>query len=316
MFAAITAAWLLAPAAAHCLSHIARNGETLKQLAVEYYGRPEMSMVVRAANGFVHPDDGSLTEGERIEIPEVTFHRIGQGDTWNKLADRYLAAAKRGRFLAKMNGYGKDKAPPAGAIVKVPYHLRHIFAADETLKSVTRLYYGKKKSLRWLPQYNLTRKKRFKRGDVLIVPLLDLALTEEAEQRIGAERATRYSDKDVTNQEKAIEEIAQIKKAYDDGRYIETVALAQRLIGRGSLTVPQQIGVYNYSGYAYVALGEDKLATKAFVKALELQPAMELSPITTSPKVLKVFRAARKAALATSKKLDTSAPSDNKAASK
>ena len=78
---------------------------------------------------------------------------------------------------------------------------------------------------------------------------------------------------------------------------MEIVASASRLIGRGQLTVPQEIGVYNYLAFAYVALGEKALAVEAFKRTLTLQPEMELSTITNSPKILAVFNEAKKAVL-------------------
>ncbi len=291
--------FFLAPTDVLSLTHVARSGETLTQLAVRYYGSEKKAMILRAANGFVHPDDGALTQGEQVTVPEPIFHRIKDGDTWNDLANRFLASKKRGRFLAKMNDFEKNKMPPPGTIIKIPYHLRHILATEESLKSVTRMYYRKTRSTRWLKQYNLTRKKRFARGDVLIIPLIDLKLTDEENARLEKNETERYSDEDMGSQKEAIKEIVDVKKAYEDGQYVEIVAMAGRLIGRGKLTVPQQIGIHNYLGYAYVALGEKKLATEAFVTALKLQPAMELSPITTSPKILDIFNEAKKATFAT-----------------
>jgi hypothetical protein len=281
------------PMGAFCWTHIAQSGETLGQLAVRYYGDPEMSMVIRAANGFVHPDDGSVTPGEQIEIPEVTYHSVRSDETWETIAKNDLASPKRGIFLAKMNSYGKNKFPPKGSIIRIPYHLRHIFAVGETIRSVVRLYYGKTRTINWLKQYNLTRKTKFTRGDVVIVPLIKLGFTEQEQRRIQTIRSERYSEKDMKAQDEAREGISELRQSFDQGQYVRIVAIAYRLIGRGKLTVPQQIGVHKYLGFAYVALGDKKLAIEAFTKAIVLQPAMELSTITTSPKILKVFHEAK-----------------------
>jgi phage tail protein X len=302
---------IFAPSASMSWTHIAREGETLTQLAIRYYGRTNMVMVLRAANGFVHPDDGSLIDGERVEIPEVTYYRIRGGDTWDNIADKFLASPKRGRFLAQMNGYDDGKMPPQETLIKVPYHLRHIFAPDESLKSVNRLYYGKKGSTQWLKQYNLTRKTRFKRGDVVIIPLMDLDFTKEEQERTDSERAGLFTDADAERQEQALRGIARIKETYEQGNYIEAVAIGQRLMGQGDLTLPQKIGVYNYLGFAYVALDKKALARDSFTEALKLQPGMELSPITTSPKILEVFLEAKKAVFAIFDKQSSPAASAN-----
>jgi hypothetical protein len=195
-----------------------------------------------------------------------------------------------------MNDAEVDKMPPPGTIIKVPYHVRHIFARGESLRSVTRSYYGKKRSTRWVRAYNLTKKKRFKWLDVLIFPLMDIELTEEERARLEKERGgRRLTPEDLDEQEKSRLALVEIRRAYAGGRYVQTVALAQRLLGRGRLTVPQRIGLNTFIGNAYVALDQPDLAREAFTEALRLQPAMELSPITTSPKILAVFREARKA---------------------
>ena len=70
---------------------------------------------------------------------------------------------------------------------------------------------------------------------------------------------------------------------------------ASRLLGYGRLTVPQEIGIRNFLASAYVALGERSLAVKTFRRAIELQPEMELSSITNSPKILDAFNEAKRA---------------------
>ena len=57
---------------------------------------------------------------------------------------------------------------------------------------------------------------------------------------------------------------------------VEEKSLAvHRLIGRGMLTVPQQIDVHKYLGFAYVALDEQQLALEAFTRAIALQPTLK-----------------------------------------
>jgi len=278
--------------------HIARAAETLDQLAARYYGRVELAMAIRAANGFVHPDDGRLIQGERIELPEVTYHRVREGETWEQIAEQYLGSSRRGPFLAELNGSDPAEALPEGRIVKVPYQLLHILAPDETLKSVVRLYLGRKHSQRWLKEYNLTQKKKFGRGDALLVPLIDVEFTDEQRRRIDEERGARYKVEDQRTQIDAVAQIAVLREGFATGRYVEMVAVGQRLLHAGTLTVPQQIGVHKYLAFAYVALGQRELAQAAFGEALRLQPGMELSPITTSPKILAAFQEARERARA------------------
>jgi len=273
--------------------HVARAGETLEQLADRYYGRPELSMVIRAANGFVHPDDGRVIEGERVEIPEVTYHRVRAGEDWESIAERYLGSPRRGKFLAELNGKKEDVPLAEGKIVKVPFQLLYILAPDESLRSIARSFLGGGRGQDWLKAYNLKRKKKYGRGDAVLVPLMDVEFTEEAKARVAAVRGAQYTEDDRRAQIDAVAQIAALRDRFESGRYVEMIATGQRLLYAGQLTVPQQLGVHKFLAFAYVALGERDLARASFVAALELQPGMELSPITTSPKILEVFREAR-----------------------
>jgi hypothetical protein len=254
-------------------------------------------MVIRAANGFVHPDDGRVLEGERVEIPESALHEVAAGETWSTLAERYLGSSRRGRFLAELNDRSADDVPAAGTLVDVPYQLLYILAPGESLRTVTRMFLGPRRDGAWLRDYNLNRKKKYGRGDALLVPLTRLTLLSEERQRID-EQAPREgrAAPDLDAQREAAARVTALQGVYDEGRYVEVVAVGQALLGGGLLTVPQQVGVHKHVAFACVALGEREQALLAFVAALALQPAMELSPITTSPKILEVFRTARERA--------------------
>jgi ribosomal protein L15/phage tail protein X len=296
---ALAAAIFATPLAADAHDHVARAGETLDQLATAYYGTVSRAMIIRAANGFLHPDDGRLLEGERVKIPEVTYHRASAGDTWETIADRYLGSPRRGRFLAEMNGAEETSALAEGQVVKVPYQLLYVLAPDETLKSVAKHYLGGAFSAAWLQGYNLFKKKKtLGRGDALLVPLVNVEFTEEAKARIKAAAGPDPTAEDKEFQVGAARAIAALREDYAKGRYVRVVAEAERLLGTGKLTVPQQVGVYKYLASAYVAFGDVEAAVAAFLEALVKQPDMELSPITTSPKILEVFRDAQRKAQA------------------
>ena len=294
---AIAAAVLAAalPAGAHI--HVARAGETLDQLAVLYYGTVKHSMTIRAANGFLHPDDGRLIEGEHVEIPEVTYYRVQAGDTWESIANEHLGSVRRGRFLAEMNTELPGSALVEGQIVKVPYQLLYVLAPDETLKSVAAQYLGTSFSAEWLRDYNLFKKKKsLGRGDALLVPLVNVEMTPTGKARVQAAQPRDFTAEDRAAQADAAKRIAALRDDYTAGRYVRVVAEASQLLGGGKLTVPQQVGVAKFLASAYVAFGDREAAIGAFAGALAKQPDMELSPITTSPKILDAFREAQRRA--------------------
>lgn len=299
LLAGMLAVVVTAPAIATAHVHIGRTGETLYQLAARYYGTDERSMVIRAANGFVHPDDGRILEGERVEIPESTLHEVSAGETWEMLSERYLGSTRRGRFLAELNERPADIPPAEGTLVDVPYQLLYILAPGESLHTVTRMLLGRERDANWLRAYNLSRKRKFGRGDALLVPLSRLSILPEEQQRI-AEQSPRKGRPpvDLEAQQQAAARVTALRDFYDEGRYVEVVAEGHALLGGGLLTVPQQVGALTQVAFACVALGERERALDSFARALELQPAMDLSPISTSPKILEVFRAARERAAA------------------
>ena len=281
--------WLISASAAAWI-HVARDGETLEQLSNFYYGTPDKAIIIRAANGFMHPDDGSVLQGERIEIPGVTYHQVADNEDWYSLANRYLGSSSRAKFLAELNNRDVEASVASGQIVKIPYQLLYIFAPDETIKSVTKLFLGNRQSPRWLQAYNLKKKKKYGRGDALLIPLIDVEYTEAAQKDIEAKDKKKISQDDEDAQIQAVAQITKLREAYSKGKYLDMVIIGQKLLGIKRLTNPQKIGVYQYLAFAYVAFDELPLAESAFRKALELQPSMELSPITVSPKILQVFQ--------------------------
>ena len=290
---AVFLATLLLPLTASALVHVARSGENLKQLADRYYGNRKFSMIIRAANGFLHPDNGRLLPGEMVEIPEVTYHRVSVEDTWKDLAARLLGTPRRASFLAEINNMKPDDdALVEGKIIVIPYQLLYVLAPDETLKDIAKFYLGKKFTSKWLRNYNLKKKKKYNRGDALIIPLVCVELTPKERAKKKNRSATIYSKEDRSMQITAAKQLSGLRDDFDNGRYMNIVTTAQRLIGTGRLTKPQQIGIYKFLAFAYVAFNEQTLARAAFKKALDLQPGMDLSPITTSPKILNVFKEA------------------------
>ena len=294
--------FIVTPAVSSAWIHVARDGETLEQLSVFYYGTRNKAMVIRAANGFMHPDDGSLLKGERVEIPGITYHVAKDGDDWYTLANTYLGSSRRASFLAELNSQSVDTSLPSGQIIKIPYQLLYIFAPDESLKSVTKMFLGKKVEPVWLKRYNLKKRKKYGRGDAILIPLSNVEYTAAAKKEIKKQQHNQVSRDDKKLQVEAVAQIAKLRQVYNEGRFIQIVSIATRLLAGEQLTKPQRIGVYKYLAFAYVAFDEPGVAENIFFKALKLQPSMELSPITVSPKILTVFMAAQKKMQASSVK--------------
>ena len=271
-------------------THVAKTDETLQMLARYYYGTPDIDMVIRAANGCLHPDDGSLMNGEHVNVPGVIYHRAKAGEDWYGIAAQYLGTTRRGKFLAELNGSHPDSLLDAGRIIKVPYQLLYILAPNETLKSVAKMFLGPAFTEEWLQDYNLRRKKKYGDGDALLVPLLNIEFPPEAREAIDQKQDIEASEQDRLLQQEATQRIAKIRAAYESGKYIEAIAIAQQLLGTGRLANPQKVGIYRYLAFSYAAFDEMDMVRSALNEALKIQPGMELSPITTSPKILRIFQ--------------------------
>ena len=104
------------------------------------------------------------------------------------------------------------------------------------------------------------------RGDVVLVPLLDIALTEEGKKaaRVAAERIrTEGSGQAYEAQRRAEADIPPLLADVRAGRYVDAVAKGNRLLGSGDLTKPQLATIHRALVDAYVALDAHGLAAGA-----------------------------------------------------
>src|SRR5262249_31624114 len=127
---------------------------------------------------------------------------------------------------------------------------------------------------RSLRRFNGLRTTRLARGQVILVPIDDLLLSEEG-LRIVAEATgvdTSTSGDVRSLQERIAEQLPALQAAIAEGRYTEAVALGNRLLGSGELTGNQIVTIQRALAVAYVALGRSDLAVEAFLEALQRQP--------------------------------------------
>jgi hypothetical protein len=233
--------------------------------------------------------------GMRLEIPAVGHHRATAGETWASLATEHLGAPERGDVLAIANDAMPWIAPALGQEVMIPYNLRHIAGANESTLGIAYKYTGDRDKAWMLDKYNRLKGKAIHRGDVILVPLWDLPLTEagkaEAAQA-GAVTRSEGGGRGREAQKKAEAEIILLLGDVRKGRYVEAVARGNRVLGFGELTKPQLALVSRYLTEAYVALDANGLAETACAAWREADPAARLDPIELSPKILRACLAA------------------------
>jgi LysM repeat protein len=275
--------------------HVVRQGETLASIAQRYYGDPKRESVLVAENGLTALGGAAIVTGMRLVIPWVSYHRVQEGESWNELATRFYGEARRAFVLVHANGGKAGEQPDEGAELLIPYPLRHVAEQGDNLRRVARFYYDDAREERKLRRFNGIRGRRLTRGQILLVPLADLTLSEEGRRIIEETTGQKPETGAVRELQARIDEqLPALQRFIARGHYTEAVALGNRLLGAGSLTGNQIVTIQRRLGTAYVALGRHDLAVESFSAALERQPDLELDAMRHSPTVLRAFRQAKR----------------------
>jgi LysM repeat protein len=278
--------------------HVVREGETLASIAQRYYGDPRRESVIVAENGLETQGGARIVLGLRLVVPAVTYHRVASGETWGGIAERYYGTPGRAFVIQDANPSVEGGQPPEGAELLVPYPLRHVADQRDTVQRIAQTYYDDAQAARTLRRFNDLRSTRLTRGQVILVPLADLVMSDEGRRIVAAATpmaAPPADGGDVRElQERISAELPALLESVRRGRYIEAVALGNRLLGAGELTGNQIVTIQRALAVAYVALDRSDLAIAAFDEALRRQPDLELDSRRTSPTVLAAFEAARR----------------------
>jgi len=295
--------------------HSVRPGENLAAISELYYGDSRRENVLAAENGL---DNGSeITPGMRLVIPTVRYHRVENGDTWAALAERYYGDVRRAFVLVDANSARASKPPEYGVQLLIPYPVRHAVFSHDPLRQAARDFYdGSSKSIAMLRRFNQVKGPRIGRGDVLLLPLSNLVLSESGrkaaqEQGMALTQAAAARAKQLSVNER----LPALRQQVQEGKFVEAVALANQLLGAGQLTGNQLVTIQRELGTALVALDREDLALEAFKALLEQQPDIELGLSDTSPRVLRVLDRARRAHAA-AREASTHEASSGAAASK
>lgn len=286
---------LLGAADAGAFVHVVTQGETLAQIAQRVYGVSRFETALAGANALDAHGGSAIVAGQPLEVPAPAHVRAKEGDTWQDLARVHLGDPRRAETLARANGGVSWVPPAAGQEIEIPAVVAHIVADGDTMAGVAQRYYGDANRAWELEAYNgratdAGAPGRLARGDVLLVPLLDLSLTEagKREARAAADRTgTEGGGQAFEAQRRAEAEIPPVLADVRAGRYVDAVAKANRLLGSGELTRPQLAAVHRALVEAYVALEAPGLAAGACAvfRANAAPAETKLDARTTSPKV-------------------------------
>ena len=267
--------------------YTAEPGDTLASLSERFYGKVELEKVIVAANGF--ENQVPLLPGMRIEVPAVSFVRAEKTDSWAGLAESLLGNPARAEALALSNDTMPWIPPKPGQEIVVPYPLRYVAARGDSTASIAYRFLGKRDHSYVIDRFNDLRGATLEPGDVVLVPVTDLALTDEGREAAldAVERVlgeTRGEGRD--HEERAVRELPRLKLAVRQGQYVEAVALANQLGFTEDMSDEVTASVLFELVKAYVALGENSLASETCVEWRRRAIEVVLDPIWVSPKVL------------------------------
>lgn len=275
---------------ASAFTHVVSQNETLAQIAIEVYGTPRFETAIAGANALDAHGGSAIVAGQPIEIPAPAHHRVREGETWFGLARVFLGDNRRADVLARANSAVPWVPPVANQEIEIPAVVAHLAAEGETMLGLAQRYLGDPNKAWVLDVYNFRKgDQKLLRGDVVLVPLLDLALTEEGKKaaRAAAERTRSEGGGEAYEaQRRAEADIPPLLADVRAGRYVDAVAKGNRLLGSGELTKPQLASIHRALLEAYVALDAPGLAAgscSAWKAASGVEP--RLDPQKISPKI-------------------------------
>jgi len=288
--------WLFGAAAfsllmghAQAFTHIVSEKDTLASIAERYYGRIQFEKLLVAANDLDLRGGSPIVRGMRLEVPALGHRIVRQGETWDSLAAELLGSPKRSDVLSLANDSSPWLTPEEGAEIIVPFNLRVLPDTGDTLVTIAYRFYGDMNRAWVLDHYNLLNGRKLQPGDVVLVPLTELPLTDQGKQAARASAGAACSQAQGETravQKKVAQELPALLADIRSGRYVDAVARGTRFLASAELSEPQVALVYRQLLEAYVALEAPGLATAACGEWLKRSPAASLSPIELSPKIL------------------------------
>ncbi len=274
---------------AAAFTHIVKPGETLAQIAERVYGDAKRETVLVGANALDVQGGTIIAPGMRLEVPAPGHHTVMQSETWAELALSWLGTDDMARteLLARDNK-GVPWVPPVeGQEIEIPAVVTYIAGEGETVNTVAARFWGDPNRGWELNSYNRRQGVTLARGEVVLVAMPGLRLTDagRAEARAAAERDGASGGMALEQQRKADADLPLLLADVRYGRYAEAVARGDRLLGGGALTHPQLALLHRALLEAYVALDARAAAAAACAAWRSNDPASTLDPVRTSPKV-------------------------------
>ncbi len=287
--ALVLASMLVAPSDTSAFTHVVSQGETLAQVATTFYGSPRYETLLAGANGLDAHGGSAIVPGQPIEIPAPSHHRVEQSETWAELARVHLGDARRADTLARANG-GVSWIPPSiGQEIAVPAVVAIFASEGESTTQLANRYLFDVNRAWELNAYNgFHGDRKLLRGDVVLIPLLEIALTDDGKKaaRAAADRIrTEGGGRAFEAQRMAEADVPPLLADVRAGRYVDAIAKGNRLLGFRDLTKPQLATVHRALLEAYVALDAPGLAAGSCAAWRANAEMPRLEPRLVSPKI-------------------------------
>jgi LysM repeat protein len=285
----LVAGTLAASAPAAAFTHIVKPGETLALIAERIYGEPKREVVLVGANALDVQGGTVIVPGMRLEVPAPGHHTVMQGETWGELSAAWLGTTDiaRTELLARVNK-GVSWVPPVeGQEIEMPAVVTYITGDAETINAIAGRFWGDPNRGWELNRYNFREGVSVKRGEIVLVPIPGLKLTDagRTEARAAAERDGASGGMALEHQRKADADLPQLLAAVRYGRYAEAIARGNRLLGGAALTHPQLAMTQRALLEAYVAIDARAAASAACAAWKSSEPNPVLDAVHVSPKI-------------------------------
>jgi LysM repeat protein len=266
-----------------------KPGETLALIAERTYGDPRREVVLVGANALDVQGGTVIVPGMRLEVPAPGHHTVMQGETWGELSKGWLGMndIARTELLARVNK-GVSWVPPVeGQEIEMPAVVTYITGDGETINAIAGRFWGDPNRGWELNRYNFREGVFVKRGEIVLVPIPGLKLTEagRTEARAAAERDGASGGMALEQQRKADADLPQLLTDVRYGRYAEAIARGNRLLGGAALTHPQLAMTQRALLEAYVAIDAHASAAAACAAWKSSEPNPVLDPVRVSPKI-------------------------------
>ena len=279
---------------AEAFTHVVRPKETLADISKKLYGDATREVLLAGANALDSQGGSAIVPGMHLVAPANDWHRVVARETWASIARDFLGDDSRADFLARANDAIAWVAPSPGQEVRIPYVLTYIAAEGDTTLGISRKYLGDQ-TLAWeIDAYNGRKDWKLLRGEVVLVPIAKLDLTDTGRAESAGEdgRRREAGGSALAAQKKAAAEIPQLLGDLRAGRWVEGVARGNRLLASPDLARAQVASIQRALVEAYVALEATPQAQsscdewrKNEASPPENEKAFALDPIYVSPKI-------------------------------